>query len=374
MAITFGSGSAPSQITLNFDALFGQSLPAYRKQLIDNIGAANPFLYEMIKRDYYESQEGGAYIQTPLMYALAQADSYDGYDELSSAPTDGVTDAIFQWRQCASPVTYSMKEVKQNKQRIVNLVKTKIKQTEMGLQEYFSQSLWGSGFDGGSLVTARTSAVNGSSSIDPIPLLIHFTPSSSVVVGNINQSTSTWWRNKTFTSAATTYDGFYLETDHNFNTCSLGSGGKPKLVLMDQVSYELFLHALWQHYRMVGGTTKVDDAYPFENVMYKGAHFCMDDKVPDIFSGTSPTLVAGAGDSSTLTYGSAYYINPEFFKLIYEEDSDFTMLKDENGKTFQKPVNGDNRLGHVAWMGNLTVNNRRKQGVQGKIARTLVTP
>src|SRR5881394_626065 len=145
MSITFGSSSAPSQITLNFDSVFAQSLPAYRKTLIDNIGAANPFLFEMMKRDLYESQEGGAYIHIPLMYGLAPMDWYDGYDELAITPTYGVTAAEYQWRQCASPVTYSMREVIQNKQRITNLVKTKMKQTEMGLQEGFAQALWGAG-------------------------------------------------------------------------------------------------------------------------------------------------------------------------------------------------------------------------------------
>jgi hypothetical protein len=90
----------------------------------------------------------------------------------------------------------------------------------------------------------------------------------------------------------------------------------------------------------------------------------MDDKVPDVYSGTI----------SAATYGSAFFINSAFFKLIYERESDFVLLKDENGKSFQKPVNGDSRVAHIAWMGNTTVSNRRKQGVMGKIARTLSTP
>src|ERR1019366_2130318 len=79
------------------------------------------------------------YIQVPLMYGLQTADSYDGFDELASIPVDGVTDCIYQWSQCAAAIVYSMKEVKQNKQRLVSLVKARIKQAEMGLQEFFSQ-------------------------------------------------------------------------------------------------------------------------------------------------------------------------------------------------------------------------------------------
>jgi hypothetical protein len=371
MAVTFGGSSAPSQVTVNLDSLFGLSLAAYRKELIDNIGATNAFFFEVLKKDLYEGQDGGTYIQIPLMYGLQSADSYDGYDELSTVPVDGITDCIWQWRQCAAAIAYSMKEVKQNKQKLVDLVKSRIKQAEMGLQEMFAQMLmWGSANQtGGSLKTPYVSPINGSSGIEPLWEIISNTPTASVSVGNIAQNTNTWWQNKRLASVASTYDAYILEVDKIFNRCGLGTGGKPKLILMDEVSYELFVHALYQKYRYT--PAQVDDGYPFENVVYKGAHFVMDDKVPDLNAGTAPTLVGGAGDPSTLTNGTAAFVNPEFFKLIYEEDSDFKMLEDDQGRTFFKPVNGDSRIGHVAWMGNVTCSNRRKQGVLDTIARTM---
>jgi len=374
MAVTFGNTSAPSQVTVNLDSLFGLSLAAYRKELIDNIGATNAFFFEVISKELYEGQDGGTYIQIPLMYGLQTADFYDGYDELSTVPTDGITDCIWQWRQIAAAIVYSMKEVKQNKQRLVSLVKARIKQAEMGLQETFAQALmWGSANQaGGSLLTPYISPINGSSGIEPLWEIISNVVTASTSVGNINQSTSAWWRNKYLACTATTYDGFLLQVDQIFNRCGLGTGGKPKLVLMDEVTYELFVHAIYQKYRYT--ESKVDEAYPFENVVYKGAHFVMDDKVPDLFNGIVPTLTGGAGDPSTLTNGTTAFINPQFFKLIYEEDSDFKMLEDDQGKTFFKPVNGDSRVGHVAWMGNLICDNRRKQGVMDTIPRTLVTP
>jgi hypothetical protein len=163
-----------------------------------------------------------------------------------------------------------------------------------------------------------------------------------------------------------------LEVDSIFNSCALGSGGKPKLVLMDQTTYELFVHAVYQKYRYTAN--KVDETYPFENVVYKGAHFVMDDKVPDLENGIVPTTTAGAGDPASLTAGTAAFINPEFFNMTYESDSDFAMLKDDKGQTFFKPTNGDSRVGHCAWMGNITCSARRKQGVMDSIARTLTTP
>lgn len=375
MSITFGAAGAPSQVTINLDSLFSQSLAAYRKQLIDNIAASNAFLMEMLKGDNYRSQDGGTDVRVPAMYALQSADTYDGYDELPTIPVDGVTQAVYEWRQCAAAIVYSMKEVKQNKQKIVDLVRTRIKQAELGLQEHFAQQLmWGSATQGGTLITPYVSPVNGSSGVDPIWKFLQTDPTASNTVGNIAQNTATWWRNKHKASVATTYDGFLLEVDNIFNSCSLGTGGRPKIILNDQTTFELFKHALYQKFRYTN--VKEDEAYPFENVMYRGAHFVMDDKTPDTKNSIVPTVTAGAGDPSTLTNGTMGFINPDndFFELVYESDSDFQMLKDDAGKTMFKPVNGDSRLGHFAWMGTLTCSCRRKQGLMDGIARTLVTP
>ena len=96
----------------------------------------------------------------------------------------------------------------------------------------------------------------------------------------------------------------------------------------------------------------------------------MDDKVPDVANNIVPNSIAGQGDSAGLTAGSAFMVNTKFMKMRYMQGMDFTMLKDENGKTFKKPINGDSRVGHMAWMGNLTITNRRKHGVMGNIARS----
>jgi hypothetical protein len=363
MGVTLGSASAPSQKTINIDSLFAQSLAAYKKTLTDNIAASNGFLYDIIGQngkggESYESQDGGTHIEVPLMYGLAAMDWYDGYDELPTLPTDGITNAIYQWRQAASAIAYSEKERKQNKQRILKLVDSRIRQSELGIQEGFATALLqGSLATGGSLTTAAASGVNGASGIDPLPLLVAFDPTASLTIGNINQSTSTWWRNKTKTSAlssASAFNLFLQEFDNIFNSCALGSGGKPTLIPCDQTTYELFHHAFFSKYRQ----TSSDMNFPFENIMFKGARVIMDDKVPDVYTGVA----------SAATFGSAFFLNMKYFGITYESETDFVTTD------FQKPVNGDSRVAHIIWMGNTTVSNRRKQGVFGKIPRGFVEP
>jgi hypothetical protein len=58
-------------------------------------------------------------------------------------------------------------------------------------------------------------------------------------------------------------------------------------------------------------------------------------------------------------------------KLRYDSSVNFEWLKDDKGVAFAKPINGDSRVGHMAWRGQITCSNRRKQGLLFGIPRTL---
>lgn len=375
MAQTFGQLTAPNNITTYLDSVFSMSLANYRKTLTDNIGATNALLYDLMKGDAYESAEGGGtYFAEDLMYGLAPADWYSGYDTLATTPTDGITQAQFEWRQMASPITYNMKEVIQNEKKIIDLVKSRIKQSEMGIQEAWAQALqWGNQPNGGALTSARQSPTTNALGIEPLPKLISYNTAGSsgtaLTVGGLSEFTNTWWRNHSATSAATTYTAFMYELENMYNLCSLGTGGPPTHVIVDQVTYQLFIHAYFSIYK--ASPDALDMAYPFVGKKFLNAKIIMDDKVADFYSGLPGTEVGGVVDPTTMTYGTAIFANSKFFKVRYHPDRDFEPLRDENGKWFVKPINGDFRVGHLGWMGNLTINNRRKQGVLAKIARTL---
>lgn len=355
MSTTFGGAGAPSQVITNLDALFATSLANYKNTMEDAISESNAVFYEMKKGELWEKVDGGAYIAEDLMYELGSFDSYDGYDELSDTPTDGITQVIYQWRQGATPISYSEKERKQNKHRLVDLVKAKIKQAEMGFIEGFNKALLqgaASQGGGGAITSPYTSPLNGSTFIDPLPLIIKYDPTTSTVIGNLNQSTYTWWRNRTKTSSASTYLAFLLEFDNMYNTCSRGPGGPPTLIWTDQTTYELLNAAYYDKFRT---QLQTDGNYPFENVKFRRAHVTFDQYMPDVANGTT----------NTATKGTAFFINPTFLKMKVESETSFTQTD------FQKPPKGDSRLAHILFMGQLCTNNRRKQGVIGNIARSL---
>lgn len=354
MAITLGTAGQPSQVTKNFDALISTSLENYNKTLFDAISTSNAFFYELKKAGAWVGEGGSLLIVRDLMYELGSFDAYDGYDELRDDPMDGITQAHFQWRQGAVPITYSEKERKMNKHRILNLIEAKLTQAEMGFTEGFNQALLQGAISqgGAALTTPFTSPYNGASFIDPLPLLIHNSPSSSVTIGNIDQNAYSWWRNQHVESAASTYDALLLEFDELYDLCSRGPGGEPNLILMDEGSKRLLNFAYYQRYRE---TLKRDGNYPFDNLLFRKARIIWDQYVPDVYTGVA----------STATYGTAYFMNTKFFNVTYESETNFTRTE------FQRPPKGDSRLAYILWMGQVTMNNRRKQGVLDKIARTL---
>jgi hypothetical protein len=137
-----------------------------------------------------------------------------------------------------------------------------------------------------------------------------------------------------------------------YNLASRGPGGAPKLIITDQTTFELLNAAYYEKYRVMART---DGNYPFDNIKFRNATVVWDQYVPDVANNLA----------NTDTKGTAWFLNPKFFKVCYESETNFEMTK------FQKPPKGDSRIAHILWMGQTTINNRRKHGIIGNIARTL---
>ena len=355
MAITFGTAGVPSQKTVNFDALFSLSLANHQKQLMDNISTSNVLFFMVKKRGNYQSVNGGTNIEIPLMYALGTADTYSGYDALNTDPMDGVTKAIYQWRQSAVPVTISRLEERQNAQKIIDLLETKMEQAELGIQEFFSQMILRGGKANGGAATIETpyvSAFNSSLGVEPLPLLVKADPTSSTTIGNINQNTSDWWRNQFKSSSATTSTAFLQELETLYNDCSKGPGGPPDIGICNQACFEAIKFALYHRSRM---PNQVDANFPFEHVIFRNTKIVWDEFVPDV---QNDTLTPDTGK------GTLYFLNSKYIKVKYDSQSNFI------NTPFVKPANQDGKVAHILWMGNVCVNNRRKHGVLFNIAAT----
>lgn len=352
---TFGNPGAPSAVTKNLDALFSSSLSNYNKKLQDNISTSLAVLQKMKASKAWKAYNGGTDLRVRLMYELGQADTYKGYDLLPTDPSDGMTQAVYQWARAAVPVSISEDEETDNsgEGQLGPLLSDKIMQAEMGFKTFFNKMiLQGNGINGGNIADAYVSPNNASTGLLPLAHLVHYDPTSAVNVGNIAQDSNDWWRNVTTNfSSVTTTTGLLQKVITLINDCSKGSGGLPDIVICDQTTYEWLEIAIYHRVRHDPET--VAD-FPTAAFKFRGVTFTWDEHVSDPVTNVT----------NTSTYGVMYALNTNFFEVRYHPSVNF------KNDPFVKPHNQAAKSSHIRWKGQFVVTNRRKQGVGHSIPRT----
>ena len=305
----------PSSLTLNYDAILSSTLMNLHKSgaLQDNISTSNAFLFYLMKKNKtYTGDAEGERMRISLLYEFGPGDVYSGYDVLDTTPADGMTTAFFNWGQLAAQVAISGKEERENAgiaTRVFDLLKAKTQQATLKAQDLFARALiQGNGPNTATAITtAYTSNTNGAVFIDPLPLLVHATPTTSLSIGNINQATYSWWQNQDNNSTSSTFAAFLKELDRLYNDCSKGPGGRPDLHLVDQFVYELYVAALRTQNRF-HDFKKAD--IPFDNVAFHGEPVTWDEFVPDVANGTIASIPVAAS-------GTWYMLNTKYFQIKY---------------------------------------------------------
>lgn len=343
---------APTNLSLNFDAVLTTTMFNFRPTLVDNISTAMSYLFMLMKKqgDGYKAIEDGLgdRAEFPLMYATNNAEPYSGYDVLDTSPQDGITDAFFDWKQLATPISISRMEERKNsgKRRKLDLLKTKIKQGVLGIKEKFNRTLLqGNGITTPAQIQLPYANPNsGRTFIEPLFSLVRLNPATGVV-GSIDPNVDTWWRNRTLTSTAVNYAAFLYEVDMAFNEASKGPGGGPNFWLGDQRTFQLYGAALRSQNRFTE-QTKAD--IPFDAYTVHGKPFTWDEYMPN---------VAGQTTVQSATQGTMAGFNTEFLQVQYDPETNFM------NTPFEKPVNQDAKVSFVMWYGAHGTQQRRKQVV-----------
>jgi len=297
--------------------------------LEDNIFDALPLFFWMNDRGagVKQHQDGGNNIIVPLMYAQnSTAQSYSGYDLLDVTPQTGFGNATYAWKQYAVSITIDRLSERKNsgKSQVINLLKSKIMQSEMSLKDLFSRHLF---------------AAAAGNNITGLPDIVDPSPSTGTV-GGIDASTETWWRNyqRSGAQSAAAFDSLLEDMRITYNTCSKGSSkDHPDLYLTDQTVYEGFegLMTVDINYNVALIDTKLAEV-GFENYKFKGARLMWD------------------GDC---TASAMYVLNSKYLKLYVDTQTDFISTP------FLRPANQDAKTAQILWMGQLTTSNRSKHGV-----------
>lgn len=367
---TIGDSSAPSQHTINYDALLSTTLFNYKRTMFDNIFKDSAFLAALREFDGVDFEDGGERIACPLLYGTnSTVKSYAGYDTIDTTPQDGITTAFYEWREIAGTISISRKEERQNsgEARIMRLLEQKSMQAEMTMRETLNTQLLAGTVDSTEFVPG-----NDSKDLNPLGYFLRKdntgNPTSGGNVGNISAANS-WWRHHTavgdsastdtgndFALSLSSYAGVKAAIRRMHNFCGRGSGGFPNLLVSNQITYETYENALDTQVRYTN--TRMADM-GFDNLKVRNAVYVWDEVVPDVDNGEA----ASAGEDD----GTVFFLNTRFYKLIIDSETDIITTP------FVTPENQTARTAKILFMGNATVSNLRKHGVLYAVPQTIVS-
>lgn len=316
-------------VTDTYDALLSTTLKNYSKKLRDNIFNAFPFLKWLLAKGRVQHEDGGSHIVEHLLYGKNTTFKFfAGYEGQDTTPQEGVTIALYDWKELGGTITISRAEMRKNsgKHRLLNLLEVKTKQAELSARDIMTEKIFAN------ISSEPTKNPTG------IFLIVSNTPSTTTV-GSLSGVTYAWWRNHQADVGAYATN---LESKMRtaYNTVSAGGVNFPNLILCTQTAYEYYEALGVDLKRFVNEKATLD--LGFEVLRYKGADMFWD---------------AGMASGVPVTGETMLFLNSENIRMVMDQESDFVTTD------FIEPVDQFCKVAKVCAMGNLTCNNRKRLGI-----------
>ena len=306
-------------MSLSIDQLNAITEKYYVKKLFDSIFDSNVLLRKMKNGGSYKSADGGTQIYVPLNYAVASSKGwYSGADTLSTADSDNITSAAYDWKSLYAGVAITEEDELKNSGQAqqVNLLKSKIQIAEKTLKDDLGTGLFSDGSDPKSIVGLRDIVA-----VDQ-------------TVGGISQTDNAWWRGQVDSSTTTLT---IAAMNQVFQDCTIDSE-QPNYIVTTRSVYNDYYALLQANQRFMSE----DEAKGgFSSLMFNGQPCVHDSHVPT---------------------GSMYFLNLDHLHLFYHPQRNMSFEK------FQKPINQQVKVSRFLWMGALASSNNRLHGALTAIA------
>jgi hypothetical protein len=325
--------ATPGQSTLftTFTELVTTTYRNHKAEISDNVSEHNALYKRLTNKGRVRREDGGLSIVCNLDYAENSTyQRYSGYDALNVNASEVLSAAEFPWRQQATHVTASGLEIRSNsgENRIVNLVKSRIKNAQRTMANNLSEDFYSAG--------SLSNQINGLQAL--------IADAGTGTVGGINSSTFTFWQN-TVQSAAAPLQG--------------GGAIVPSATTIESLMLPLFL-------RTTRGADVVDlivmseDYFTFYEQSQtslkryapedngKGGMISMKYKTADVFWDSSASGIPAA---------HGYFVNTDFMEVVVHQDADMEIMPE------MRAINQDAIVIPVIHQCNLVISNRKRQGV-----------
>ena len=319
--------TSPNVQAVDYNALFSTTLQNYQPTLVDNIFKDLVLLNHLNSAGRVMMEEGGTQIVEPVLYATnSTAASYSGYDNISLTPQDGITAAIYDWKQIAASIAISGIEEAQNRgtEAIIKLLNAKIMQAEMSIKSLVNGQLLSSN-DGTGGTAKEFNGIGG------------FAGSLNTTIGGIDASTNTWW-NPTIQAGIQGQTLSLVNMANTYNNASKGND-TPDLIITTEQLFSKYESLLTPNVRYQD-VSKANAG--FQNLMFK--------QTPVVFDLAMP--------GNQVSNASMYFLNTKYLKLVGMNGHWWTTTPFQQGTVAQK----DARYAIVLAYGQLVCSNRARQG------------
>jgi hypothetical protein len=314
----------------NFDSLLSTTIDNYRKTLTDNIFKSRVLLWWLTEKNSVRKLSGGVNIVEPLIYAEGQAGSYGEWDAIQIVPQEGISAAVYPWRQLFATIAISGLEEAQNngEEMVVNLLRAKVMQAEETMKSKLNKMLYGNG--------------TGNSGKDFLGLAALLS-GTGAALGGIDGTIAgnEFWRSTAGSGTGMKLGGLRALLGTAYNSSSNGNDVIDG-IFTSQKDYELYEAELTPNIRYQD--TKSANA-GFTSLMFKQAPIYWDMDCPQ---------------------GTAYGLNSKYITLVGHTQRWFKQSPFSDGLSAAAGGNAttvDARYSIITTYGNLTVNNRARHFV-----------
>jgi len=295
-------------------------------EIADNVYKSNPFFFRA-NAAHRKSVQGGTQIEQPLMYTnMTSYGWYSGFDQLNTAPSDTVQNAVFMWKQAYVNVSVdglTMIRVS-SPLAIANFIATQFAQAQMQMADLLGQGMW-------------SDSVTNVKAIDGILGAID-NGTINASYGGIARGSNAWW-NAQIDSTTTVMTLAALQALYGSTTVG---GQHPTIIASNQHQYNNYwaLNTSFMQYprQPVGSDENLAQA-GFQNLLFNNTPWFVDSHVP-----------------TTGTQGFVFFINENFLEFVVASMVDFYL------EDFQTPVDQDAMVSKLLWAGDLTFSNVQLSG------------
>jgi len=292
---------------------------------VDNIFDATPFWFFLRDKGKLQTQTGGRHILEPIEYAKNDGVKFIGKGgTVSLNDREFLTEAVYDWRYLIAPlVRFGVDDqVNRGRTKIMSLVNSKLSNAENSLTDTLETTL-----------AANVGAAGGA--FDGLQHLVQDDPTSSTVVGLINQSANSWWQNKTNDMNGISFATSGVDRMRTMLNDVTNNRLKDRsdIILTGQTVFEYYEDAAFAKLEI--SSTKLAEL-GFDTQTFKG--------IPMVWS---PAIGL-----------RMYFLNTRFIRAVYDPAMFFDMTE---WKAIPEQVN--DRAAQIAIAITTTTSRRRVQGV-----------